>query len=140
MRLARKILALAVSTLGVGGLALATLGPPALAADTPIAPYAQAAAQVNANGTITNSKNVTQIAEVAKVAKVGIGKYCVQLQSDISAARAVPIATLRSSADWRSEIYANLESSSCSGHPNSVFVYTGKNGAAADEPFFLLSP
>ncbi|MFI7688799.1 hypothetical protein ACIBQ6_06980 [Nonomuraea sp. NPDC049655] len=134
MRLARKILALAASTLGVGGLALATLATPALAADTPIAPYAQAAAQVNANGTITSSKNVTQ------VAKVGTGKYCVQLQSDISAARAVPIATLRSSADWRSEIYTNLESSNCSGHPNSVFVYTGKNGAAADEPFFLLIP
>ncbi|RSN15642.1 hypothetical protein DMB42_02185 [Nonomuraea sp. WAC 01424] len=129
MRLAGKILTLAASTLGVGGLALA-----ALAADTPIAPYAQAAALRTANGTITNSKNVTQ------VAKVGTGKYCVQLHSDISAARAVPIATLRSSADWRSEIYTNVESSSCSSHPNSVFVYTGKNGEAADEPFFLLIP
>ncbi|MEW9556435.1 hypothetical protein [Nonomuraea sp. NPDC050783] len=134
MRLIGKVATLTATTLTAGGLSLAALATPALAADPPIAPYAQATAQVNANGTITNSKNVTG------VTKVSTGKYCVQLHPDINAARAVPIATLRSTADWRSEIYTNVESSTCSGHPNSIFVYTGQNGTAADEPFFLLIP
>lgn len=138
MRVSSRIATFAATAISASGLALAALTTPALAAPapapSPIAPYAQAAAQVNANGTITNSKNVTS------VTKVATGKYCVQLHSDVSAARAVPIATLRSSADWRSEVFTNIDSSNCSGHPNSVLVYTGKNGAAADEPFFLLIP
>ncbi|MEU6718051.1 hypothetical protein ABZ897_41840 [Nonomuraea sp. NPDC046802] len=131
MHITGRIATLAATTLTASGL---TLAAPALAADPPIAPYAQAAAQVNANGTIENSKNVTD------VTKVSTGKYCVRLHPDINAARAIPSATLRTTADWRSEIYANVDSSTCSAHPNSIYVYTGKNGAAADEPFFLLVP
>ncbi|WP_219508966.1 hypothetical protein [Nonomuraea ceibae] len=134
MHFTGRIATIAATTVTASGLALAALATPALAVDPPIAPHAQATAQVNANGTIENSKNVTG------VTKVSTGKYCVKLHRDINAARAVPVATLRATADWRSEIYTNVDSSHCAGHPNAIFVYTGKNGAAADEPFFLLVP
>ena len=101
-------------------------------ADTAIAPYAQAAAVVKADGTVVRSKNVTE------VKKVGNGEYRITVDQDIRLDRAVPIATLNRSADWGGEIFVTTKDTSATDH--TFQVLTGDNGSASDQPFHVIVP
>ncbi|GAA1015981.1 hypothetical protein Aple_011210 [Acrocarpospora pleiomorpha] len=100
----------------------------------PVAPYAQAVVRVTKTGAVVSSKGVI------KVTRVNVGKYCIYLDRRISAARSVPIATLQAGADRGSEIYASTDSIYCGAGSNTVLVYTGTNGQAANQPFFVQVP
>ncbi|MFI1682993.1 hypothetical protein [Streptomyces sp. NPDC020607] len=127
---------LVLAGLGVAATAGAVFGGIAVAADPTNnvkAPYTQAAAAVGKDGT-----NVQRTNTVASTSRVGAGRYCVELVSDIDAAKAVPVATLSNAADWGSEVRVSRNHSSCPA--NSIRVTTGTNGAAADQPFYLVVP
>nr|WP_157553911.1 hypothetical protein [Herbidospora sakaeratensis] len=51
-----------------------------------------------------------------------------------------PVATLRATGSWKSEIFTHVTSSRCRDHANSIYVETGKDGAYSDQPFFLQVP
>lgn len=99
------------------------------------APYAQAAAEVNANGTV-----VLKTQSVVKVTRVSAGDYCIELDPEIDRANSIPMATLRRSATWRSEIYVDRAGTGCPVPANSVRVLTGTNGTATDQPFLVVIP
>ncbi|MFJ9947771.1 hypothetical protein [Kitasatospora sp. NPDC091207] len=124
----------------LAGLCVATAGAAfggiAVAADPTnnvTAPYTQAAASVGSNGGISQRTNT-----IASVSRVNTGSYCVVLTSGIDAAKAVPAATLSNSASWGSEVRVSRNDAACPG--NSIRVTTGTNGAAADQPFYLVVP
>ncbi len=54
------------------------------------APYAQAAAEVNANGSVNRSKGIES------VTKPAVGQYCVELEDkDLDITKLVPTATMQ---------------------------------------------
>ncbi|MFE6662985.1 hypothetical protein ACFVFH_05385 [Streptomyces sp. NPDC057697] len=101
-------------------------------ADKAFAPYTQAAAVVNKDGSVVRSKAVTE------VKKVGKGDYRIIVDADIPLGRAVPIATLNRSAHWGSEIY--VKTTDTSGSDHTFQVLTGVDGAASDQPFHVIVP
>ncbi|WP_328954441.1 hypothetical protein [Kitasatospora purpeofusca] len=124
----------------LAGLGVATAGAAfggiAVAADPTnniTAPYAQAAVNVGANGGISSRTNT-----VASVSKVNTGQYCVVLTPGIDAGKTIPAATLSNYANWGSEVRVSRNDGACPG--NSIRVTTGTNGAAADQPFYLVVP
>ncbi|WP_406349419.1 hypothetical protein OHA44_38165 [Streptomyces sp. NBC_00144] len=127
---------LVLTGLGVVTAAGATFGGIAMAADptgTVTAPYAQAAASVGPSGSL-----VQRTRTIASVDKVDTGSYCVVLASGVDAAKAVPVATLSTAADWGSEVRVSRNHSTCPA--NSIRVTTGTHGAPADQPFYLVIP
>ena len=124
----------------LAGLGAATLGAAcggiAVAADSTnnvVAPYAQAAVSVGANGTTAQRTNT-----IASVSRVNTGSYCVVLTSAVDAGKAVPAATLSNSASWGSEVRVSRNDAACPA--NSIRVTTVTNGASADQPFYLVIP
>ncbi|MFD3686713.1 hypothetical protein ACFWTE_18050 [Nocardiopsis sp. NPDC058631] len=88
----------------------------------------QAAAAVAKDGTLQHGKGVVA------VHRTGAGRYSITLESHINATGTVPQTTLNQSADWRGEIFTKIIDNF------TIGVLTGVNGAAADEPFYLLVP
>ncbi|MEU3220103.1 hypothetical protein [Streptomyces sp. NPDC006971] len=123
-----------VASLGVtaalGGVALA--GTPQATAN---APYAQAAAVVKADATVTRAKGVV------RVDKVDTGRYCVTIADGIDWVKSVPQATLGPGAKWKGEIRVAAGTSGvCGNDAHKLGVYTGVNGAYADQPFNVIVP
>ncbi|MFI9210978.1 hypothetical protein ACIGW7_23035 [Streptomyces sp. NPDC053253] len=130
MRTKLVLAGLGVATVG------ATLGGIAMAADptsNTIAPYAQAAATVGRDGSTTQRTET-----IESVSKIATGAYCVVLTPGINAYKSIPMATLSSTAHRGSEIRVSRNDAACPS--NSIRVNTGKDGAAADQPFYLFIP
>ncbi|MGW8881983.1 hypothetical protein ACWGRV_22015 [Streptomyces sp. NPDC055663] len=129
----RLITGAAVAALGlaaVGGVAIAST-PQA----TANAPYAQVAAVVKADATVTRAKGVV------RVDKVDAGRYCVTIAEGIDWANSVPQATLGPGAKWNGEIRVAAGTSGvCGNDARKLGVYTGINGAYADQPFNVTIP
>lgn len=132
MRMRSKLVLAGLGVATVG----ATLGGIAMAADTTnttVAPYAQAAATVNADGGTAQKTNT-----VTSVTRPATGSYCVVLASGIQASKSIPMATLSNSATRGSGVRVSRNDSSCPS--NSIRVTTSTDGAAANQPFYLLIP
>lgn len=106
----------------------------AAVADTAYAPHARAAALVNRDASIVKSTGVEA------VTKASTGIYCIRLDPRINATEAVPVATLENGANWGSEIFIYRDSSACGTPARHVRVLTGLNGAASDQPFYVVVP
>jgi len=132
MRMRTKLVLGGVGVATVG----ATLGGIAMAADSTgstVAPYAQAAATVNADGSTAQTTTT-----VARVTRPSVGSYCVVLATTIDAFKSIPMATLSNSAPRGSDVRVSRNDPTCPG--NSIRVTTGTDGAAANQPFYLLVP
>ncbi|MEV4739775.1 hypothetical protein [Streptomyces sp. NPDC049555] len=95
-----------------------------------IAPYARAAVLVDRAGNIERSKNVPT------VNKVGTGRYEVTVGENIDTTSAACQATVAGGpgATWGAEVQVMTDSST---NNHMVVVFTGRNGAAHDQPFHL---
>ncbi|MFI1416341.1 hypothetical protein ACH4Y0_41500 [Streptomyces sp. NPDC020707] len=116
--------------------AAATAGGIAMAADPTsdtVAPYAQAAATVNANGS-TSQKTAT----IASVSHPETGSYCIVLTDLVRAYKSIPMATLGNSAPRGSDVRVSRNDPTCPG--NSIRVTTGTDGVAANRPFYFMVP
>ncbi|MGV9779195.1 hypothetical protein [Streptosporangium sp. NPDC003464] len=98
------------------------------------APYARAAAIVNADGTVVRSRGVID------VRKIGTGRYCIQLDADIDATKAVPVATKRWGAPWNASVFVTDDATECGNAARHVFVGTGNGSTGADVPFHVIVP
>lgn len=97
-------------------------------------PGVRAAAIVNADGSVVRSKGITG------VRKIGTGRYCIRLDSDVNAATTVPVATSQwTSAPWDSSIFVRYDGNAC-GDPRDVFVGTGTASGARDTGFHVVIP
>ncbi|GAA2113846.1 hypothetical protein [Streptomyces synnematoformans] len=132
MRTRTKLL-LAAGGIASAGATVAGVAVAADPTDNVKAPYAQAAVAVNTDGTISRQTDT-----IDAVTKTATGRYCITLAPGVEAARSVPVATLHNGADWRSEIYVQHQHSSCA--DNAIRVTTGTNGAAKDQPFYVVIP
>ncbi|WP_306323716.1 MULTISPECIES: hypothetical protein [unclassified Streptomyces] len=126
--------ALTVALTAAAAAASLLTGAGAAHADADV-PYSQAAAQVNASGSIAK-----KTATVVAVQRVATGKYCIEVDPTIDVAESMPMATLQERANWGSEIYVTRSGSGCPNPANSVRVITGRNGAASNQPFHVVIP
>ncbi|MFJ6821897.1 hypothetical protein ACIQRJ_15975 [Streptomyces niveus] len=127
---------LVLAGLGVATVAAATLGGIAMAADpttNTVAPYAQAAATVYANGS-TAQKTAT----IASVTNPATGSYCIVLVSGVQASKSIPMATLANDAPRGSDVRVSRNDASCPS--NSIRVTTGTDGVAMNRPFYFMVP
>ncbi|MFD0559012.1 hypothetical protein FB566_4968 [Stackebrandtia endophytica] len=101
-----------------------------------VAPYAQAAGSINADGTIRQSKAVLQ------VSKPDVGRYCIQLDVNTPINELVATATPLSGAPWDTQIFVTVWPTAACNHDNSALtVLTGKaTGGYQDTAFnFVVS-
>ncbi|MEU6778581.1 hypothetical protein ABZ912_05210 [Nonomuraea angiospora] len=100
------------------------------------APNARAVAIVNANGTVVRSKGVTG------VQKLDVGQYCVQLDSDYDASKAVPVANVRwlTVPTWNSGAFVEEAGTRCGAGNRYVLVRTGNGSGPADASFSVIVP
>uniref|UniRef100_UPI003F4998D2 hypothetical protein n=1 Tax=Streptomyces chartreusis TaxID=1969 RepID=UPI003F4998D2 len=98
---------------------------------TAIAPYAQAAAVVNANGSVDRWYGVTN------VEKGPLGVYVVEFDSSVDVANSVAIATPLSGASGKSVPILCLVPAS----GNEIHVHIQEHGkGASDYPFHIIVP
>ncbi len=83
------------------------------------APCARAAAIVNADGSVLRSTGIVAVRRVSE------GNYCIDLDDDINAAKAVPVATPRAGAPWDTIVLVE-DSTMCGDTTKSFRVATGK--------------
>ncbi|MCX5014949.1 hypothetical protein OG765_28810 [Streptomyces sp. NBC_00555] len=111
----------------------AVAAPPGSAKVT--APYAQAAAVVNANGSVNRSKGIEA------VTKPAAGHYCVELEDkDLDIRKLVPTATLQYISfeyDVRISMWPHP---SCGTRTDTFLVITGKPGVYEDASFSIVIP
>ncbi|MFJ8973808.1 hypothetical protein ACIRJ3_38445 [Streptomyces anulatus] len=132
MRMRNKLVLAGLGVATVG----ATLGGIAMAADpttNTVAPYAQAAATVYANGT-TAQKTAT----IASVTNPTTGSYCIVLTSLVRASKSIPMATLANDAPRGSDVRVSRNDPTCP--DNSIRVTTGTDGVAVNRPFYFMVP
>jgi hypothetical protein len=121
-------------------LAAGTAGGVALADNSSVralAPYAQASAQINADGTRAQSKGIKSSTKVAT------GIYCVTFDdaTRIDVSRSTPVATLITSGGPQYAInLRTTPSPECGNAADTVTVYTGERNLQVDAPFMLLVP
>lgn len=122
-----------LSLLAGGTCAAVAAAPPGSAKVT--APYAQAAAVVNANGSVNRSKGIEAVTKPAE------GHYCVELEDkDLDIRKLVPSATLQYvSFDYDVRI-SMWPHPSCGTRADTFLVITGKPGVYADAAFSLVVP
>lgn len=102
-------------------------------ADGVHAPYAQAAAVVNADGTVVRSQGV------AEVTKPGVGTYCVRLDGEKDVNTLVPTATLSGRAEWGAQVYVETTPvANCGNASDVVGVLTGTANGSSDQPFTIV--
>ncbi|MFJ8856705.1 hypothetical protein [Streptomyces sp. NPDC102437] len=90
---------------------------------------------MKADATVVRAKGVV------RVDKVNPGRYCVTVAEGIDWAKSVPQATLGPGAKWNGEIRVATEPSAvCGKDARKLGVYTGVNGAYADQPFNVIVP
>nr|WSX53993.1 hypothetical protein OG409_36795 [Streptomyces sp. NBC_00974] len=111
----------------------AVAAPPGSAKVT--APYAQAAAVVNSNGSVNRSKGIEA------VTKPATGHYCVELEDkDLDIRKLVPNATLQYNSfeyDVRISMWPHP---SCGTRTDTFLVITGKPGVYEDASFSIVVP
>ncbi len=139
MRMSKKTRAVVWTSVALGLLAggtwagTAVAAPPGSAKVT--APYAQAAAVVNANGSVNRSKGIEA------VTKPAAGHYCVELEDkDLDIRKLVPNATLQYISfeyDIRISMWPHP---SCGTRTDTFLVITGKPGVYEDASFSIVVP
>ncbi|WP_433358753.1 hypothetical protein [Streptosporangium sp. CA-115845] len=97
-------------------------------------PYARAAAVVNADGSVVRSKGVID------VRRLDAGRYCIKLDADIDATKAVPVATKRWGAPWNASVFVDDQASQCGDSANQILIGAGNGSAGADVPFHVIVP
>lgn len=97
-------------------------------------PYAQAAAVINADGTVQHAHGVVEVRRTAD------GCYSVEVSPTVDLARGVPLACLigQTDASVPSQIYVNPHESGGDPHMFGVTTYAG--AARADSPFTVIVP
>ncbi|MEU0568949.1 hypothetical protein ABZ297_26735 [Nonomuraea sp. NPDC005983] len=116
----------------VAGAAVSVAVPALAAIGGAHTPGARAAASVNADGTVVRSTGVTS------VRKIATGQYCIELDPDINAAKAVPVATKRWGAHWDASVFVSPDGSACGDPARNVFIGTGRPSHAFDTPFHVV--
>lgn len=97
------------------------------------APYARAAAVVNADGSLVRSKGVIS------VTRVSTGAYCVLLEdARIDANDTAPIATARAGATWT--VIIRTPADECPNTTRYVEVVGHYQGSRANVPFVVVVP
>jgi hypothetical protein len=98
------------------------------------APYAQAAAVVNGDGTVVRAQGVVEVRRIAD------GSYSVEVSKDIDLDKAVPLASLIGQVDSSvpAQIYINPHETSGDPHTFGVTTYAG--AARVDSPFTVIVP
>ncbi|MEU4205895.1 hypothetical protein AB0B79_41105 [Streptomyces sp. NPDC039022] len=96
------------------------------------APYAQAAAVVNGDGTVARAQGVVEVRRIAD------GRYSVKVSKDIDLDKAVPLASLigRVDSSVPAQIYINPYETSDDPHTLGVTTYAG--AARVDSPFTVI--
>lgn len=118
---------------GGAGVGMAFAVPPGSAKAT--APYAQAAAVVNANGTVDRSKGIKA------VTKPAVGRYCLELEDDsLDVSKLVPIATAQLYGFEHDVQVTTAPNSECGSDPHTFLVGTGKPNVWVDMAFTFLVP
>ncbi|MFI6803205.1 hypothetical protein [Streptosporangium canum] len=124
----------ACTRIAAGALTAAAILAPAAAQASAPSPYAQAAAAVQADGTLAYGKNIVS------VSRVGTGRYCVRVGSDIDLSKEVVQVTPwkefnRSYGVWTPHGH-------CGSQVNTILVAFNASDtkAKADAPFFLSIP
>lgn len=99
------------------------------------APYAQAAAVINSDGSVNRSKGI------AAVTKPSTGNYCVELEDkDLDITKLVPSATLqRKTFDYDVQI-SMWPDPTCGSRTDTFLVLTGRPGAFGDAAFSIVIP
>ncbi|MDH6114072.1 hypothetical protein P3T36_002893 [Kitasatospora sp. MAP12-15] len=125
----------AAVSLVTGGVCAGVAGAASPAPTKATAPYAQAAAVVNADGTIDRSKGV------AAVTKVATGRYCVELEDKtLDVSKLVPVATLQLYGFEYNVQVVPRPDPTCGSRADTILVGTGKQNVWADLPFDLVVP
>lgn len=122
-----------IATTLTGAVLLAgALVAPAVADPVPLyAPYVQAAAYVESDGTLAKAKNV------ARSERVGTGHYCVYLSDpDIVLSESVVHANIGPHVGSIA-VYVSLQAS-CNQDPSAITITTqDSNGTRANRPFYV---
>ncbi|MCX4825706.1 hypothetical protein OG883_38875 [Streptomyces sp. NBC_01142] len=123
---------------GAVGIAATALGGVAWAvAGSVTAPYAQASALVNADGSLDRSKGIKAVTRAPAA-----GRFCVQLEdSRLNVAELTPVATL-TTGGYPGQIYIEPGlNPQCGNRPDTILVVTTNWQNGGDyKPFFLLVP
>ncbi|MDH6580261.1 hypothetical protein [Kitasatospora sp. MAP5-34] len=125
----------AVLGLVVGGVwtGVAVAAPPG--ATKAIAPYAQAAAVVNSDGSVNRSKGI------AGVTKPAVGRYCVELEDkEVDVTRLVPVATLQYTSFEYGIRISMWPDPTCGNRTDTFLVITGKTNVWEDRAFSIVIP
>ncbi|MFK0230858.1 hypothetical protein ACIQUL_34395 [Streptomyces sp. NPDC090303] len=117
------------------GVVLAATVAPAVAAGPAYAsdwaPYAQAAAIVNANGTLAKAKNVTA------ASRASAGFYCVTLDASVDPAQSAITATPFNSVNRIGVVYP-APASRCGNDPQTLEIRSYTGSAYSDSAFTLV--
>jgi len=99
------------------------------------APYAQAAAVVNADGSINRAKGI------AAVTKPATGRYCVELaDKDLDVTKLVPSATLQYTSFEYGIRVSMWPDPVCGTRSDTFLVITGKPNVWEDRAFSIVIP
>ncbi|MFG2408297.1 hypothetical protein ACGFR8_28935 [Streptomyces brevispora] len=101
------------------------------------APYAQASALVNADGSLARSKGIKSVTRAPAA-----GRFCVQLEdSRLDVNELTPVATL-STGGYPGQVYIDpANNGQCGSQKDTILVVTTNWEKAGDyKPFFLLVP
>ncbi|AWK08180.1 hypothetical protein AB0I99_19450 [Streptomyces spongiicola] len=96
------------------------------------APYARAAAHINAGGNLVRGKNITS------VSRPETGKYIITVATTIKASESVVLASIDRSGAWGTEALAGIPGNPPDDH--TFIVWTGKDGGASNQPFHFMVP
>ncbi|MFE6200681.1 hypothetical protein [Streptomyces sp. NPDC057838] len=98
------------------------------------APYAQAAAVINGDGTVVRAQGV------AEVRRITDGSYSVKVSNDVDLKRAVPVVSLINGghSSVPAQIYLNTQDAG--GDPQTFGVTTHAGAARVDSPFTVIVP
>ncbi|GAA1239940.1 hypothetical protein GCM10009665_33500 [Kitasatospora nipponensis] len=125
----------AVLSLLVGGVCTDAAGAATGTGTKVTAPYAQAAAVVNSDGSINRSKGI------AGVTKPAVGRYCVELEDkSLDVTRLVPVATLQYTAFEYNIRISMWPDPVCGTRTDTFLVITGKPGVWEDQAFSIVIP
>ncbi|MFD3658445.1 hypothetical protein ACFWBH_01180 [Streptomyces sp. NPDC059999] len=119
-----------IAATALGGVAMAAIG-------GANAPFAQASAVINADGSVSRSKGVADV-------WLGptSGRFCVRLSDTrLNVNELTPVATL-DTGGWPGRIYIeNRTSSQCNNRADTILVVTTNQNEGGDyKPFSLLVP
>lgn len=99
------------------------------------APYAQAAAVINSDGSINRSKGISN------VTKPGVGKYCVELEDkSLDLTKLVPVATLQYTSFEYGIRISYWPHPDCGTRADTIHVITGMPNKWVDQAFGIVVP